>query len=102
MTTNEPRRESAGYRGALPTREDRLAKPWLLTVAGIFVLVIVLSIAGIPSRLIPEPTDDPLPSIPVPSASAEPTEDATPSESASPSASGSGAASGSPSPSPTP
>jgi hypothetical protein len=99
MTTNEPRRESPGYRGALPTREDRLAKPWLLTVAGIFVLVIVLSIAGIPSRLIPEPTTDPLPSIPVPSASAEATAEATPSEEPSPAASGSSA---SPSPSPTP
>jgi hypothetical protein len=99
MTTNEPRRESAGYRGALPTREDRLAKPWLLTVAGIFVLVIVLSIAGIPSRLIPEPTDDPLPSIPVPSVSAEPTEEATPS--ASPSGSESASEPASPSASPT-
>jgi hypothetical protein len=99
MTTNEPRRESAGYRGALPTREDRLAKPWLLTVAGIFVLVIVLSIAGIPSRLIPEPTDGPLPSIPVPSVSAEPTEEATPS--ASPSGSESASEPASPSASPT-
>ena len=100
MTTNEPRRESAGYRGALPTREDRLAKPWILTVAGIFLLVIVLSIAGIPSRFVPDPTPIPLPSIPVPSASAEATEEATPSEEPSPSASGSEAASASPSPTP--
>ena len=99
MTTNEPRRESPGYRGALPTREDRLAKPWILTVAGIFVLVMVLSIAGIPSRFVPDPTAIPLPSIPVPSASAEASEGATPSEEPSPSASGSSA---SPSPSPTP
>ena len=63
MTTNEPKRES-GYRGALPTREDRLARPWLLIVIGIFVLVMVLSILGIPSRFIPEPTPVPLPSVP--------------------------------------
>jgi hypothetical protein len=96
MTTNDPRRESAGYRGALPTREDRLAKPWIIAVAAIFLLVIALSIAGIPSRFFPEPTIEPLPSIPVPSASAEPSEEPSPSESASPSASSSA------SPSPTP
>jgi hypothetical protein len=101
MTTNDPRRESAGYRGALPTREDRLAKPWIIAVAAIFLLVIALSIAGIPSRFFPEPTiapvpSIPLPSIPVPSASAEPSEEPSPSESASPSASASA------SPSPTP
>ena len=89
MTNNDPKRES-GYRGALPTREDRLARPWLFIVAGIFVLVLVLSVAGIPSRLIPEPTPVPLPSIPVP----------TGSVSAEPSASASGSASGEPSASP--
>ncbi|MCV0404479.1 MAG: hypothetical protein K5924_12365 [Chloroflexi bacterium] len=85
------RAESAepGYRGALPAREDGLAKPWVLTVIGIFVLIIVLSIAGIPSRLIPDPTPVPLPSTPTsgsiePSASAS--ESASPSESPSPSA----------------
>ena len=98
MTTNDPRRESPGYRGALPTREDRLAKPWIIAVAAIFLLVIVLSIAGIPARFIPEPTIAPLPSVPAPSASAEPTEEPSPSESASPSASASSSASPSPSP----
>jgi len=97
MTTNEPRRD-VGYRGALPTRDDRLARPWILTVIGIFVLVLALSIAGIPSRFTPEPSAIPLPSVPIPSASAEPTDE--PSESASPSGESSG--SESPSASPTP
>ena len=97
--TNEPKRD-VGYRGALPTRQDRLAKPWILTVVAIFVLVIVLSIAGIPSRFIPEPTTAPLPSIPAASDTPEPSE--SPSPSASPSGSASGSLSPSPSASPTP
>ena len=71
-TTNDPKREP-GYRGSLPPREDRLARPWILAVLGIFVLVIVLSVAGIPSRFIPDPTPVPLPSLaPIPSQSASP------------------------------
>jgi hypothetical protein len=91
MTNNDPKRES-GYRGALPAREDRLARPWLFIVAGILVLVLVLSVAGIPSRLIPEPTPVPLPSIPAPtgSVSAEPSASASVEQSASPEASPSG------------
>ena len=74
-----------GYRGALPSREDRLARPWILTILAIFLLVIVLSILGIPSRLIPEATPVPLPSLPsIPASSSA---EASPSESASPSAS---------------
>jgi hypothetical protein len=93
-TTNEPAREP-GYRGSLPPREDRLARPWILTVLGIFVLIIVLSIAGIPSRIFPEPTPLPLPSFAAESAepsgsadaSAEASADASASEDPSPSAS---------------
>ena len=99
--TNEPKRD-VGYRGALPTRQDRLARPWILTVAGIFLLVIVLSIAGIPSRFIPEPTIAPLPSVPAASDSPEPTDSPSPSPSASASASGSASASPSASPTPAP
>ena len=93
MTTSQtprsdPARAEPGYRGALPTREDRLARPWILTVIGIFVLVIVLSVLGVPSRIFPEPTPDPLPSLP-PSGSLEPSasapEAASPAASASPS-----------------
>ena len=99
MTTNEPKREP-GYRGALPMREDRLARPWLYIVAGVFVLIMVLSVLGIPSRFIPEPTAVPLPSLP--SASIEPSASASASASgsASASASASGSASASPSASP--
>ena len=96
MTTNtEPKREP-GYPGALPPRDDTLARPWILIVLGIFVLIVILSIAGIPSRFIPEPTPVPLPSTtPAPSASgsasAEPS--ASAEASADPSASVSAAAS---------
>ena len=85
MTTSEPRR-STGYRGALPTRQDRLARPWLITVFAIFVLIFVLSLAGIPSRLFPEPTLAPTPSAtatPEPSGSAEASGSAEPSDAAS-------------------
>ena len=71
-TTNDPKREP-GYRGSLPPREDRLARPWILVVLGIFVLIIVLSVVGVPSRFIPEPTPVPLPSLaPIPSESVSP------------------------------
>lgn len=86
MTTNDPAR-SPGYRGALPPREDRLARPWILLVLAAFVLILVLSVLGVPSRFIPEPTPVPLPSVPAPSASVEPSTSASASASASPSAS---------------
>lgn len=84
-TTKQPVREP-GYRGSLPTREDRLAKPWLIAVAGIFVLAIVLSIAGIPSRFIAEPTPIPLPSFVAESAEPSGSADASVSTGASASA----------------
>ena len=86
-STNDPKREP-GYRGSLPPREDRLARPWILVVVGIFVLIIVMSVAGVPSRFIPEPTPVPLPSLaPIPSESASPSGSA--SDSVAPSASSS-------------
>lgn len=99
MTTNEPRRD-VGYRGALPIRNDRLARPWILTVIAILALVILLSILGVPSRFVPEPTPIPLQSIPALSETPEPSP--SPSPSASSSASGSATASGSASPSASP
>ena len=98
MTTKDSKSDQPGYRGALPTRDDRLARPWVLIVFLIFIAVIVLSFLEVPSRFVPEPTPLPIPSIPAPSATAEPTE----SPSAEPSGSGSSEASGSASPSETP
>jgi hypothetical protein len=96
-TTNDPKREP-GYRGSLPPREDRLARPWILVVLGIFVLIIVLSVAGVPSRFIPEPTPVPLPSLaPIPSESAAPS--GSVEVSSSPQASDSASGSVEPSPS---
>lgn len=103
MTSQTPRPDAArnepGYRGALPTREDRLARTWILTIIAIFVLVLVLAVIGIPSRFVPEPTLIPLPSTPA-SSSVEPS--ASGSASASPSASASASASASESASPSP
>ena len=100
MTSQNTSPSEPGYRGALPSREDRLARPWILTVIGIFVLVIVLSILGVPSRFIPDPTPVPLPSLPASSsAGASPSASASASESESESASASAEASASASPS---
>ena len=93
MTTNEPKRDP-GYRGALPTRNDRLARPWIIAVIAIFVAIIVLSFLEIPSRFTPEPTPLPIPSVPVaPSLSGSGSPSVAPSGSGSPEASGSGSAS---------
>jgi hypothetical protein len=100
MTTGQTSRPDAarnepGYRGALPTRNDRLARPWILTVLGIFVLILVLSVLGVPSRFFPEPTPLPLPSLPA-SSSVEPSASISPSASASASAAPSAEASPTP------
>jgi hypothetical protein len=59
----DQQRPSSGYRGALPPRNDRLARPWVVIVIAIFLLIMVLAIAGLPSRLIADPTPSPGPSI---------------------------------------
>ena len=59
--TDQPR--SSGYRGALAPRRDLLAAPWVIVVIVAFVLMFVLAYLGFPSRLIPEPTPFPVPSI---------------------------------------
>ena len=100
MTTNDPKRDP-GYRGALPTRNDRLARPWLVAVIAIFVAIFVLSFLEIPSRFIPEPTPLPIPSIPVPSASESASPSVQPSDSGSPAASESGSPDASASESPS-
>jgi hypothetical protein len=86
MTKDQP-----GYRGSLPTRDDRLARPWIIIVFAIFVAILLLSALEIPSRFEPEPTPLPIPSdsaVPVPSIpEPEPSGSGAPaSESASPSA----------------
>ena len=101
MTKLDPKREP-GYRGSLPTRHDRLARPWMFIIAGIFVLIMVLSVLAIPSRFIPDPTPVPLPSVPAVSSSVEPSASASASASASGSESGSPSASASESAEPSP
>ena len=58
MTAERP----SGYRGALPTRNDAMAKPWIITVVAIFVLMFVLAFFGLPGKLFPKPTANPSPS----------------------------------------
>jgi hypothetical protein len=86
--------DQPGYRGALPPRNDALARPWVLIVLGIVVLIFALSLANVPTTLFPSPTPSPLASfsaVPSPSGSG----------SGSPAASAPASASaGSPSPSP--
>ncbi|TMB55339.1 MAG: hypothetical protein E6J47_06875 [Chloroflexi bacterium] len=83
---------SEGYRGSLPPRKDRLAAPWVLLATAVFVLIFVVAFLGIPTKLFPEPTPSPLPSIiflASPSASGSPAVSASPGASASISASAS-------------
>jgi hypothetical protein len=81
MTQERPPREP-GYRGALPPRGDALARPWVVIVIALFVLVFALSFAGLPSRLFPAPSVEPIPSF-----SPGPSFDLIPSLPASPAAS---------------
>lgn len=85
--SNDPRREprESGYRGALPPRNDTLAKPWIMIVAAVVVLMFVLSALSIPSRFEPDPT----PRVTA-SPSASPSASPTAGSSASAPASGSG------------
>jgi hypothetical protein len=59
MTSERP----TGYRGALPTRNDALAKPWVIAVIAIFVLIFVLAALGFPSKVFPRASAEPQPSI---------------------------------------
>lgn len=66
----DQQRPTTGYRGALPPAQDRLARPWVIVVVGLFVLMFVLAFIGFPSALTPDPT--PFPSLPAPSGSGAP------------------------------
>ncbi len=85
MTAPGPTR-TPGYRGALPPRDDAMARPWILTVVAVFVLIMVLSVIGVPSRFVPDPTPIPLPTIsPLGSPDASPEASPAGTESESPS-----------------
>ena len=53
---------STGYRGALPPRNDAMARPWVLIVIGLFVAMFVLAFLGFPSSIFPSPSAKPSPS----------------------------------------
>ena len=80
----------AGYRGALPPRNDWLARGWVLIVIAIFLSFFVLDFLNVPTRFLPEPTPVPVVT-PAPSGSTEPSgsgePSAEPSESVRPAAS---------------
>jgi hypothetical protein len=62
-----------GYRGALPSRNDALARAWVLIVIAIFLLMFVLAFLGFPSSLWPRASGSPRPSVTLaPSASVAP------------------------------
>jgi hypothetical protein len=52
----------SGYRGALPERHDALARPWVITVVAIFLLMFVLAFVGFPSSLLSSASGSPQPS----------------------------------------
>ena len=53
MTEQRP----SGYRGALPTRNDTIARPWVLAVVAIFVLMFVLAFLASRSARFPSRRD---------------------------------------------
>jgi hypothetical protein len=81
MTEQRP----SGYRGALPPRNDTIAKPWVLAVVAAFVLMFVLAFLGFPGSLFPQPSGSPNPSFSqVPSTSAAPSASGDAAESPAP------------------
>lgn len=103
MSEECPTDSAAGYRGALPPRQDRLARGWVLAVIAIFVAMFVLAALNVPTVLFPEPTPTPAPSVaPAPSGSPAASESPAPSESAAAGASEAAAPSEAASPSATP
>ena len=66
-TTRPPARRTG--RGTLEPRDDRMSVYWPPAVTGLFLLVLLLAFAGIPSRFFPSATPSPLPSVPLPSVS---------------------------------
>jgi hypothetical protein len=92
VSDTRPGEGTPGYRGALPPRNDWLARGWVIVVILIFLSLFVLDILNVPTRFLPEATPGPTPVVtPAPSGSAEPSgsgePSAAPSGSAEPSAS---------------
>ena len=79
MTTDKSPETAPGYRGALPPRNDWLARGWVLVVIAMFFGIFILAALNVPTVLLPAPT----PSA-VPSATAAPSGSAEPSQSPSP------------------
>jgi hypothetical protein len=52
----------SGYRGALPPRNDALARPWVVIVIVLFVAMFALAFLGFPSSLFPRASGSPSPS----------------------------------------
>lgn len=52
-----------GYRGSLPTRNDALARPWVIVVIVVFILMFVLAALGFPSKAFPQASAAPQPSV---------------------------------------
>lgn len=49
----------SGYRGALPERHDEMARPWVVIVIAIFLLMFVLAFVRFPSSLFPGASGSP-------------------------------------------
>lgn len=83
------RSEQPGYRGALPPRDDALARPWVVVVIAAFLLMFVLAFVGFPSGVLKgNPSPSAVPSISIsPSGSSAASGSAGASPSASPGAS---------------
>ena len=91
MTTDKSPETAPGYRGALPPRNDWLARGWVLVVIAIFFGIFILAALNVPTVLLPPPTPSALPSAtagqsgsPAASGTAAPSATAAPTESPSP------------------
>ena len=56
MTTDKSPETAPGYRGALPPKNDWLARGWVLVVIAIFFGIFILAALNVPTVLLPEPT----------------------------------------------
>ncbi len=79
MTTDKSPETAPGYRGALPPKNDWLARGWVLVVIAIFFGIFILAALNVPTVLFPEPTPSAVPSVSAaPSGSPEPSQSPSP------------------------